>query len=594
MLSPPLSSTHRLPSTTTLFRFLLCPSFNKNFLEKMKSLEDLEEIISRDCVESQSPLFLHPADVGKRNYTDDELDNFRSRDFKTRLFILNSNIGGKTVSLRTKFSDNHTYTSYLNIIRDILKAFHSTKNFTAAKTNTAELLSKNFQYSPDSQQSMSNYYSWAVTIASGLSNFAQNTSFERDISMVKDDEDEEIARLKMCLLMDLIFSKMSMFRFLVYEEGSNTFRVASCVTKCNKGVKWPLMFALFSFLMQFCLTAYVVAENITEGIEEWQLRNLPLAVLTFIYSSMLIYPSLRDKEQAYDFYGNRPSFLQRIDFFVNHTLSTVLVFSGFVVIMIQQSFIEAVLNSAALLFIPEIDDQLPSLLGYDEKAIIENYIIAESLKKFSTIARLTDKEVTRDYLKSINNAIGVEFSDYYLTNISQQPSLPEVGEIYQPYQVQKGDDFGHKISPSNFITENTLIKSLLWSYTTYNPNGTKPRIGYLKIVTMTDEVIVIERKGYVGENIVTSDVKHKLQGAYVITSFQMSNDVIRLRVCGSKNAADFVKAFEYYSLWEITSSAKRLLQKEAKQMKRNQSGRGFSSKKILKTDSIDSGYLQMC
>ena len=44
--------------------------------------------------------------------------------------------------------------------------------------------------------------------------------------------------------------------------------------------------------------------------------------------------------------------------------------TGVFVILGQDSFIEAVLNTAALLFIPEIDDSLPSLLGFDEKGML--------------------------------------------------------------------------------------------------------------------------------------------------------------------------------------------------------------------------------
>ena len=260
--------------------------------------------------------------------------------------------------MRTRFSDNHKYNSNLNVVRDYFKAAHATKNFTAAKTNCTDMLSMCLQCKPHTSASISRYYTFAATVASGLSNCAANTSFEVHEGLLKDEAEVELARRKLCLLMDIIFSKISMFRFLVDEEGSNTFRVAYCRSKCNEKDKSPFVFAVFSFLMQLCLTAYVVAESITEGFEAWSLRNLPLAILTLIYSSMLVYPSLRDKEEAYRFYGNKVGVLLFMDFFVNHTLSIVLVFAGFTVIMIQESFIEAVLNSAALLFIPEIDDQV--------------------------------------------------------------------------------------------------------------------------------------------------------------------------------------------------------------------------------------------
>ena len=122
----------------------------------------------------------------------------------------------------------------------------------------------------------------------------------------------------------------------------------------------------------------------------------------------------------------------------------------------------------------------------------------------------------------------------------------------------------------------------------YNPNGTKPCIGYLNIESMTDETIKIKRKGVEGDNIIVSNVCHKLEGAYIITSFQMSNDIIRLRVCGSRTAKNCARAFKYYSLLEVTSPAQYLLQVEEKKSKSRL--KGHSPQKI--TD--DQNYYQLC
>ena len=208
-------------------------------------------------------------------------------------------------------------------------------------------------------------------------------------------------------------------------------------------------------------------------------------------------------------------------------------------------------------------------MGFDEAAIIGNYSISTALKEFDKVCCMSDEEITHAYLLKVNNSIGVKFGDYYLTNIPEQGSCPEEGEIIQPYQVKMGreDGLGHQIEPSNFVTENCLIRRIEWSYTMYNPKTSKPRIGYLRIETMNNKIIEIDRKG-VCENFVTSDVRHCLEGAYIITQFQMSNDIIKLRLCGSKTANAFMDAFEYYSLWGITSSAQKMLQKEQKKGRR--------------------------
>ena len=558
-------------------------------------VSELETLIRRDCHDGQSPLFLHPKEVG-RDYTDDEMQSLMQRDFHTRLFLSASNIDGKTVAMRTHFTDNHRFTSHLNIIRDFLKAAHATNNFTAAKTNLTELLSMCLQCTPKTNESISKYYTFAMTMASVLSNCAEKTSFEIHPAMVKSQKDSDIARRKLCLLMDIIFSKIAIYRFLVDEEGSNTFRLAFCRSKYNSDKK-PLMFAIFSFLMQLCLTSYVVAESISSGLTSWNMKMLPLGLLTLVYSVMLVYPSIRDKDQADEFYGKNWScltfFIRFMDSFVNQFLCVVLVFAGFVVIMIQESYIEAVLNSAALLFIPEIDDQLPGLMGFDEAAIIGNYIITTSLKQFDKVCRMSDEEITNEYLSEMNPSIGVDFSDYFLTNIPERASRPEHGDILQPYQVKEGlDGLGHQIELSNFVTDNCLIRKIEWSYTVYNPNTSKPRIGYLKIETMTNAIIEINGKG-IDENIVNSDVRHRLEGAFIITQFQMSNHIIKLRVCGSKDAQSFMDAFDYYSLWPISSSGMKLLNKE-KIRERRMDMNELRIKKAGIKETIDEKIMREC
>ena len=49
-------------------------------------------------------------------------------------------------------------------------------------------------------------------------------------------------------------------------------------------------------------------------------------------------------------------------------------------------------------------------------------------------------------------------------------------------------------------------------------------------------------------------------GAYMITHFVMSSSILNLRLCGSVNPADFLKAIDYYSMWDFTAGAKALLQ----------------------------------
>lgn len=61
---------------------------------------------------------------------------------------------------------------------------------------------------------------------------------------------------------------------------------------------------------------------------------------------------------------------------------------------------------------------------------------------------------------------------------------------------------------------------------------------------------------------------HLGPGVFIVTTFQMSNDITRLRVCGCPDAKSFIRAFKYYSLWPISDAAMRLLRDTAQKAKK--------------------------
>ncbi len=140
---------------------------------------------------------------------------------------------------------------------------------------------------------------------------------------------------------------------MILSAGSNSYRISYCMAKTMKRSWMPVMFSFFSFCLQVCLVGYVVAENITTGIDSYFVRNIPLAIVTLVYGAILAYPSLVDGEKAKNFYRRfgreggcslRSQFLRLLpimDFFVNQFLAIILVVSGFLVILTQESFIEA-------------------------------------------------------------------------------------------------------------------------------------------------------------------------------------------------------------------------------------------------------------
>lgn len=233
--------------------------------------------------------------------------------------------------------------------------------------------------------------------------------------------------------------------------------------------------------------------------------------------------------------------------------------------MSSERFIDAVLNTAALLFIPEIDDQLPSLLGYDHEVIVKNYLVNALLKQYDHCCLMEDEDVTEDFIRVVNEDIGIQFGDFYLTHWPEQGSSHEESIHFQPHEVIASVVNGvssHHICPVNTVNENCLIQKITWSYTTGFEHSIKPRIAFLRLEMMNGTVTEINMKT-VDTEIGVDDVYHQLDGAFIITAFQMSSAILRLRICGSYNPHDFLKAFEYYSLWDITGSAKKILHNHA-------------------------------
>mmetsp|Transcript_22784 Transcript_22784/g.26235 ORF Transcript_22784/g.26235 Transcript_22784/m.26235 type:complete len:674 (-) Transcript_22784:82-2103(-) len=510
-----------------------------------------------DLFEVQQPVFLHPDE--RRDYTDEELDHLTKRDFETRLFITATPVGGDTVFLRTHHTDNAKHASHLNYIRDLIKATHSTKNWTCAKATLTTLLTMCFQLNH------SDYATFATTVASGLSRGAKNTTFETNMMLVESKSDADTARVKFCLLMDIIFSKMATKKYLIDSGSCNIFRLVYCDTYhlCHDrdlSKRKPSLFvACFSFTLQICLTVYIILQNINTPREDYfqDLSMLPLAIFTFAYSFMVAIPSITETAEAYHILFRKPHMLQIMDFIVNVCIPLVLAASGFLVILCQNNFIDAVLNVTALLFIPEIDDQLPSILGLQGEDIILNFLIAQSMNDFDNILRMPDDHFNYATLEAHKKVCRFQFGDFYITNLEEKGINAQNGEAFHPYQVNFSDqDNGHHIDPSTVVTASCILRKIEWNYTTGFPHTTNRRVGRLQLTKINNEVVEIVRKddptGKVGINKHT----HCLEGVFIITTFQMSEDIIKLRVCGSFNPQNFIEAFEYYSLWDITDNAK--------------------------------------
>jgi hypothetical protein len=535
--------------------------------------------------------------VPREQYTLDELDNLKDRDFEVRLLMTNHvMLGDKNVLLRSHFSDNHEYSSgSFNFLADFLRASSDTYSYTAAKAALTNLLT----IALDADEG--DYRTFAVTVASGLSNHGKNTHFVMEsydkytvavqercgVGGRRDDDDDdqlEANRKNFCQLMHIIFSKIPLYKFMVEQDGSNIYRLVHCSSKSTIDDELPMSYAIFSFLLQICLAGYVIAQlifNIRDGSYTLSpenenlgkiMRNLPLAIFTLMYSILLSIPEVKNVPKGFKvFSGGGLCMLQIMDFIVNAILPILLLVPGFFVILDQEEFVEAVLNAAALLYITGIDDQLPLLLGCNSQSIVKNYLMDKAMEEFDSIKNRRNRgeeETAKGYFGGAKiEGMGVQFCDYYLTNMMEQGSSPADGLIFQPFQIRRGHNSccGDKIDPSRLVTEECLIRKITWQYDSDDilNKTTHPRISYLKLdlYDSIDPVTIESKRG-----LNPKEMFHTLHGVFIITTFQMSidNSITRLRLCGSKDPSDFLKAFTYYPLWNLSKGATSLLDYEAR------------------------------
>ena len=339
-----IASAPRPESTVTLHHTSAPQSENDEWSRRNDVYRGLEDLTQRHCNDQTDHIFLHPTDYGVsavspglRNFSDKEMLALEKRDFETRLFITASTFAGDSVFLQTRFSDNHIHLTKFNNIRDYFKATHATRNFTAAKSSLAELLTTCMETEKDS------YYSFAITVASGLSNMGGNTSFEINRAIVEDEEDVELARRKLCLIMNIVFAKMASSKFLIEEDGSNIYRVVHCSTTVSKLKNtFERSVPFFTFFLQVILTIFVIIECVktlkTEAtlsslrLSNFQfVPNMILALSTLVYSSIVAWPEMMETNDAFNLYHRRPGPIQMLDFLINTILPPILVAFGFVV-----------------------------------------------------------------------------------------------------------------------------------------------------------------------------------------------------------------------------------------------------------------------
>ena len=202
------------------------------------------------------------------------------------------------------------------------------------------------------------------------------------------------------------------------------------------------------------------------------------------------------------------------------------------------------------------------MLGFDQSAIIENFLISEAKLAYNKYTTITDKEVDMKFNvadiekqhRSGNCELGVDFGDFFITNSVLEGS--DSHDFGQPFSI-KVDAVGHELDPSNYITEDCLLRTIEWRF--MDSHETHPTVGYLRLTKMRGDVVEIDFRGVAK---VERGRVNRVDGAFIITNFVMTSACIEsLRLAGSENENCFLTALEHYSLWDLTPNARKLLKK---------------------------------
>lgn len=212
----------------------------------------LNAIMEANCRENL-PIIVVDPDEDREEYTTTEVASLSQRDFKTRLFISALHSTDNSFWVRTHHTDTaiHALSEIFSYIEDYFEAAYARKNHIAAKATVTAGLTELLEMDKDE------YCAFATIMGSGLSKNGGNTSFEIDNALVSSVKDIDIARRRLVILMDIIFNKIIIRRFLIDEDKVNIFRLIHCQTKGQRNKK-SFVYAVFSFMLQACMVSIMI------------------------------------------------------------------------------------------------------------------------------------------------------------------------------------------------------------------------------------------------------------------------------------------------------------------------------------------------
>ena len=435
-------------------------------------------------------------------------------------------------------------------------------------------------------------------------------------------------------LFRILFRNVAKQRFL--SNNYNTYRLAHCLTEGQLN-KLPLWIPTFSFLLQLSFLGYVGYELYLPREVKIRYEMIALAALTSFYifiQAVHGQAHFTSVKHVYQYHVGPYTFwmgpVSLADVFANRTLPILMVIAGFLIITRQETFVDGVLIAAALLFVPHLDKQLPTLLNLDAEGIIQTYLVRKAVDELSDLLRPHDyvDERHRELIAARQDGEVIEFNDIFVTNITDN-TPQELERGFGPHEVIAGHHIWGLTSGAiwrpdkvymakNIITEDCLLKEVRWRYKRDHrlPRGYIEKLALVRLDGKTVELTGtdIEPEGLVLPTLEdqeafrsdsargdTSKDKRKskkekkrskknkdesgywdgiIQGILIVTQFEMKQSVTKLRICGSRvNLGDgqsrrerlknfklaknnFQRAVEYYSLWELDSSAVAILSSE--------------------------------
>mmetsp|Transcript_47403 Transcript_47403/g.92487 ORF Transcript_47403/g.92487 Transcript_47403/m.92487 type:complete len:563 (+) Transcript_47403:204-1892(+) len=501
--------------------------------------------------------------------TEEILERIRKRPYPSRLFITSTLIPGKNDSaqvdyegafLRTHFSDRSDHASHLGTIRDYVWAFHA-ESPEAAKSSLSSIITACMT------MDKGKYHSLASILASSLSEQARNTTFQpREFWNRDDPQSHDLCRKKFVLLMEIVFDSVTKERFLLRDKNTNIYRLCFCLLRSSssetrKGKNSRLFSAVVApFLcafLQITLISYVSFEVAT--LDEWKIywKTLPLAVLATLYSITQAYAGWKSTTSVKVIIYQDIGILFLIDWLINLLLPMAAVVLGFTIIATSDQFIEGVLNTAALLFIPEIDDKLPQFLDFQNDDIVRTYIVQAAVWRYELNARITDDEVNKATEKE-DQVGNIVYSDIMVTNLKESGSDPDMFDFFGPIDVRT-------FATLEIIQEECLLKEVSWIYqpSNFKRQGSaklsKGNVVYLRLVKLEDDKEVVFRNEKFIDGVDISKPDGAVRGVYILTTFKKARSVTHMRICGAPTGKQFSKALRYYNLWDISGEAQSLL-----------------------------------